>query len=186
MLRTQLAFLALVPVMALGASACAGDLDSGEDVVESGAAMVAPNPDLFGTYRGDSKEVGTLPLVVLKSDGTYHRTIVVPCMPAGCAPVAEDGIYQLWGREGGHYITFYPDDGGYPDRFQYATAADTIRMRRMTDRKAFHLHKTINNAWCGEQTDCGLQNLPSGPCSGGGYWCTIPQETCHYYCRPPL
>lgn len=186
MWRTQLAFFALVPALALGWTACTADVDSGEGVLEGEAAMVAPRYDLFGTYRGESKQFGAITLLVLKSDGTYHRGIVVPCMPSICTPMDDDGTYQLWGREGGNYISFYPDDGGPVDRFQYATAGDTIRMRRMTERGAFHLHKTINSAWCGEPADCNVQGLPPGPCSGGDYYCMTNTETCRYYCRPPL
>lgn len=184
MLRTHLAFMALVPALALGGAACTADLDSGEGVMESEAAMTTPTPELFATFRGDAKNVGDLPLLVLKADGTYHRTIVVPCMPSPCAPIEDDGLYQLWGRDGGNYISFYPDDGSPVDRFQYAIAADTLRLRRMTERDAFHLHRTIDRAWCEEPRDCALQTLPAGPCGGGTWTCFTATEICKYSCRP--
>jgi len=185
MLRTHLAFVALVPALALGGVACT-DVDSGEVVLESEAAIMAPRPDMFGTYRGDARGLGQMPLLVLRSDGTYHRTIVLPCMPGDCPAVADDGLYQLWGRGGGNYVSFYPDDGGPVDRFQYAVAADTLRLRRMTEREAFHLHKTISTPWCAEAVDCQLQNLPAGPCGGGTWSCFTSTEICKYSCRPPL
>lgn len=44
------------------------------------------------------------------------------------------------------------------------------------------LQRTIEQAWCAEKHDCGMQNLPPGLCVGT--WdCAESQNICAYACR---
>lgn len=188
MLRTHLALVALIPALALGWTACTADVDSGEDadLAEGEAAIATPQTGLFGTFRGKSKAVGTMPLLAFLADGTYHRSVIVPCMPSPCEPMEEDGLYQTWSRDGGTYLTLYPNDGSTADRLQYGLSGDTLRIRRMTGRVVFSLTRTTGEAWCEGSRDCALQNLPVGPCNGGRYLCATAEEVCHYSCYSPM
>ncbi len=183
MLRTQLAFLALLPALALGWGACTGETDSGDDAVaEEGAAMVAPRPGLFGTFRGKPTALGGLTMLVLKSDGTYHRARLFVSETAPYAP-ADDGIYQITVRGGATMMTLYPNASDVVDRYQYVLAGDTLRVWPVDMRAWTTLKRTPDAAWCDVPRDCDLQNLPVGVCAGtwncGG-------NVCDYTCGYPM
>jgi len=69
-------FLFLVPALAL--AACGGDkpIDETNGAVEE---AIPVGVHLAGTYTSDSHLVGTFSELVLKTDGTYHATLVAAC-----------------------------------------------------------------------------------------------------------
>lgn len=185
--RTPHALFALAPVLALGWPACTGspEIESDEPVAEDAAAMIAPDPDLAGTFRSQEIRAGALSLLVLKLDGTYHRGTVVACVTTPCPPVQDDGRYALWERGGETHLSLMPEGGttSLAERYRYALAGDTLRILRVGDRSWTSLQRTENEAWCAEPEDCSLQRLPVGPCAGE-WQCA--SETCSYSCRPSL
>lgn len=185
MARNTFAFLALIPALTLGFMACTGEQATVDEeaVVEQESEIVAPERDLFGTYRNQYFRLGSLALLVLKSDGTYHRGTVVGCSTsAPCTPAADDGAYMLWARSGETYVSLYPDDGGRVDRFQYVLKGEMMRITRLGEGNWMTLAKTINASWCGEPVDCTVQNLPVGPCAGEWY---CAHDVCGYSCGAP-
>lgn len=183
MLRTKLALFALIPAFTFGAFACVGDPTTVDEefVVEDEAAIVAPQRDLFGTFRSTVTRPGTMPLLALMSDGTYHRGMMVACFTAPCNPVQEDGYYSLWIRDRGTYMTLYSHDGAV-DKYAYGLAGNTLRIRRLGESTWTSMTRTVDASWCGEPADCELQNLPVGPCAGAWY-CGL--NVCSYSCWPP-
>lgn len=185
MLRTKLALLALVPALALGYSACVGEADTEdpEAVMEEEATIVAPDPALIGTFRAVKLAVGQLALLVLKSDGTYHRGTLVACVTGPCNPASDDGKYTLWYRGGESFMTLYPDSRtASEERYQYYLRGSALRITRIGDPAWMTLGKTDGAAWCDVTNDCALQNLPVGPCATDWYCAT---NVCTYSCRPP-
>jgi hypothetical protein len=183
MLRTQLAFLALLPALALGWAACTGVAETDEDAIaEEGTAMVAPRTGLFGTFRGTPTALGGVALLVLKSDGTYHRARLIAYTTTQFGP-EDDGIYHVTSREGTSLLTLYSNRTDVVDRYRYALSGDTLRLMAAGQRYWMTLERTPDAAWCGVPPDCGLQNLPIGPCAGTWY---CGATTCDYLCRSPL
>jgi hypothetical protein len=186
MLRNNLALLALVPAIALGYSACVGEADTEdpEAVMEEEATIVAPNPALIGTFRTVKFEVGQLALLVLKSDGTYHRGTLVACFTGPCNPAADDGKYTLWYRGGEAFMSLYPNSrvDSTVDRYQYYLRGSALRITRVGEQSWMTLGKTDGAAWCDATNDCALQNLPVGPCATDWY-CAA--NVCTYSCLPP-
>lgn len=183
MLRTHIAFCSLIPAFALGLLSCTGDATTvdEETILEDEAAAVAPNPDLYGTFRSTMTRPGSMPLLVLMSDGTYHRGLSIACFTAPCKAVTEDGRYWISYREGTSYLTLYAGDGEM-DRYQFVLAGETLRIRRQSESIWVSMEKTVDASWCGEPVDCTLQNLPVGPCAGAWY---CGSNICNYSCRPP-
>lgn len=183
MFRTQIVFLALLPALALGWAACAGEVDTEEDtVVEEGSAMVAPNQGLFGTFRSQPTMFGGISLLALKSDGTYHRIRLIAQETTQYGP-EDDGIYHVTSRGNVNQMTLYSNDSDAIDRYQYVLSKGTLRLMRSGARFWMTLERTPDAAWCGVPRDCSLQNLPIGPCAGAWY---CGANTCDYLCRPPL
>lgn len=185
MSRKTHALLALIPAMALGYSACVVEPSTIDEevVVEEESEIVAPNPALIGTFRNQEFRPGALAMLVLKSDGTYHRGTVVACVTAPCIPPQDDGQYMLWVRGGQTYLSLVPDDGGTAERYQYTLRGDAMRIARLGERGWMSLQKTENAAWCGEPMDCTLQNLPVGPCANEWHCMS---NICSYSCQPPI
>lgn len=185
MTRTTPALLALLPAFAFGYLACTGEpaTEDQETIVEEESAIVAPDQTLIGTFRNQEIRLGSLVLLVLKSDGTYHSGTPVACIAAPCPPVAEDGQYTIWRRDGGTYMSLYPEDQRAPTRYQYAHVGDSLRMKRLGDGQWISLQRTQNASWCEEPKDCSLQNLPVGPCAS--QW-RCESDLCRYSCRPIL
>lgn len=184
MFRTTLTLLALVPALVLGHLACVGAGVQDEGVVqEEESAIAVLNPDLIGTFRGVKLGVGDLALLTLKSDGTYHRGSVVACVTAPCYPTAEDGAFMVGSRDGHTYLALYPEDRSAIDRYQYAFREGTLRLKRMADTSGqwFSMIKSEGAAWCDEDNDCHVQNLPEGPCATDWY-CAA--NVCAYSCLP--
>lgn len=184
MLRTHSTLLALLPMIALGYSACvaAPDTEDPEAVFEEEAAIATPNPALIGTFRPERLEVGKLALLVLKADGTYHRGTLVKCVMAPCNPAADDGQYTLTYRGRETFLWLTPEGEGGMDRYQYVLKGGYLRLMRLGDAEWMTLAKTDGAAWCEETLDCRLQNLPTGPCATDWY-CSA--NVCQYSCWPP-
>jgi len=180
MLRNKLALLMLVPALTLGLASCAADVDSGEDVEEA-ESEVTKSP-LFGTFAAESNQVGALTQIALLSDATYHRTINLHCMQGYCVKGAQDGTYHPYRIRGMDYLALYPDNEAPAELYQFVLAGDTLRLQKANESTVFALQRTIEQAWCAEKHDCGMQNLPAGLCVGT--WdCAESQNICAYSCR---
>lgn len=186
MLRTRYALAALVPALALGLATCSTSepvTESEDAIAEGEAAFVVRMPSLAGTYRSDAIRIGSLSLLVLKTDGTYHRGMVVACFTTPCPPVEEDGRYRLLRRGDMTFLTLIPDDtSGTVDHYRYVALGDTLRIVRVGELSWTSLVRTTTEAWCAERQDCELQYLPPGPC-GSQFQCV--ESTCNHACRPP-
>jgi hypothetical protein len=183
--RTQHALFLLAPVFALGNLACVGSpvIESEETNVEDEAAIVPPARDLIGTFRNDVYFIGSVPLLVLKLDGTYHRGMIVGCTATTpCTPAAADGRYTLWQRDAGTYMSLYPfDRTGAVEHYRYALQGSTLRLLPLGSATWMSLQRTEDAAWCGVPEDCSLQNLPVGPCAS--QWRCV-SSVCSYSCGP--
>jgi hypothetical protein len=184
MLRTRHALFGLAPVFALGYLACVGSpgIESEDTNVDDEAAIAAPAPDLIGTFRNDVYFMGSVPLLVLKVDGTYHRGMIVDCTTTPCTPPQADGRYRLWQRDADTYMSLYPvDTAGVVEHYRYVLAGDTLRLLRLDGGTWMSLQRTENEAWCGVPQDCSLQDLPVGPCAS--QW-RCASNLCSYSCAP--
>lgn len=187
MLHTHTAFLALVSLFALGGSGCAVEADVEEDTTsDSEAVIVLPHPFVYGTYRRERQPHASLgmEMLVLKADGTYHRSLDVLCVRFPCEPVKEDGTFLLRGTQG-DLLSLYPDTHARPEYYHVTFAHDTMLLRGITSRETVTLVKTPTRAWCEEPRDCTLQRLPHLQCTG--FWSCGPEtETCSYGCLRPF
>jgi hypothetical protein len=185
MLRTKLALFAFAPAFALGLLSCAVDpvIEEEETIVEDEATIVAPDRDLYGTFRAPVTLPGQMPVLVLMSDGTYHRVIRMPCSTAGpCVPAEDNGQFVIHAREGVNYLTLSSHTGAV-GRYAYVLMGDTLRLRVVGERDFVSMTKTPEAAWCGEMHDCGVQNLQGGSCAGvWSCWTSV----CTYNCWAPL
>src|SRR5688572_7986645 len=111
MKRTHLALIALIPALAFGYSACAGEpeTESDEAVAEEEAAVVDHDPALLGTYRSRDLQFGATSLLAFMADGTYHRARMVACVTSPCPPIAEDGRFVLGSLGPATYLTLFPE-----------------------------------------------------------------------------
>lgn len=183
MFRTHAAFKALVPAFALGLLSCVADpsLMGEVDVMEDEAALVVPNPGLYGTFRISTVEPGQLTLLVLKTDGTYHTGKAIACFTTPCNPVQEDGRYLLGVSSDARKYLYLYSESGDREVYEYALGGDTLRVRAKGTAWV-SMSRTVDASWCEEPLDCKLQGLPVGPCAGSWYcgW-----NICSYACWPP-
>lgn len=185
MLRARYALMALVPALAFGFTACAGDGTVGdpEGVSEEQAAMIAPAQRPIGTFRSEGNVIGKLSLLVLKSDRTYHDEMPVACITAPCYPVMQNGRYSLLGMGGSSYLYLYANGGTVVEqyRYQYSSRENTLSIMKLGATEWTVLREDDNQAWCAVPHDCELQDLTVGICASRWY-CS---GTCSYPCRPP-
>jgi hypothetical protein len=182
--RTQAALFALIPAFALGYAACVGGpaTEGEETTAEDEAAMIAPDPALYGTYRNENDDrIGSLSVLVLMLDGTYHRGMTAECTRGPCQ-IEDDGLFRLRVRGDDTYISLYPDRAirAVAD-YHYVLAGETMRLWSLGDGIWMSLQKTEAGAWCSEPVDCNLQNLPVGPCAS--HWQCV-STYCRYECGP--
>lgn len=184
MLRSRLAFLALVPAMALGYAACTGEVDveDPEAVLEEEAAIAVPSPDLIGTFRHVRPEPDRLAVLTLKSDGTYHRGLLIGCYGEKCRIDEDDGEYKVWYRGGESFMSLFPNDAREVDEYRYILRDGSLRLRPLGERIWHTLEMDDGAAWCATSNDCALQNLPVGPCASDWY-CSA--NVCTYSCQEP-
>jgi hypothetical protein len=183
MLRTRNAILGLIPAFALGFLSCTVDpaAEKEENSAEDEASLVAADraTDMYGTFRAFVIAPGGMPLLVLKTDGTYHRAINMLCPPTvGCAPAQDDGRFSIRRDDGVSYLFLYSDTGGV-GTYEYMLQGDTMRLRLLDQRNFVSMTKTVEASWCGERYDCFLQNLPAPSCSGAWH-CGL--NVCNYGC----
>lgn len=187
MLRTHAAFLAIVPLLAVGWSACAVDTETEEDTASGAeATIVLPNPFVFGTYRRErtAHEAGGMDLLVLKSDSTYHRETNVICIKFPCEPFKEDGTFLLRGKLGDR-LSLYPATHERPEYYHVTMAGNRMILQGLGMRPTITLVKTPQRSWCEEPADCVLQRLPRLECPG--FWACGPEtEICSYGCLKPF
>ncbi len=168
--RFALGFLAL---MALPAVACSS---AESDSPDTGSVEEADQDDLDGKADGVSKPTGSyelskpstmgskdLTLLVLKTDKTYHAEKQVQCVTYPCDPVGFDGTYKLTKSttSSKRFIRF--DDG---TRYEYKLSSGGKLSLRLVDTTPWFEMKQAADAWCGEPTDCTLQNIPQPKCPG--------------------
>lgn len=174
------AILGLIPAFALGLLSCTVDPTTEEvNTAEDESALVAADRDMFGTYRAIVTTPGGMPLLVLKTDGTYHRTIRMPCPTTGpCVPAQDDGEFGI--RQNGRtsYMYLYSDTGGV-GAYQFDLEDETLRLRPVDKRELISMRRTVEATWCGERQDCMLQNL-SDPSCMGTWMCG--SNLCNYGC----
>lgn len=187
MLRTHAALLALIPAFALGSLSCTGAVPTEEEetVMEDEAAVLAADRDMYGTFRATITQPGDMSLLVLMTDGTYHRQIRMPCSTTGpCYPAEDDGSFALWSRDGRGYMTLASDTGGAV-KYELVLMGDWLRLRPLGQRAFQSLTRTVDASWCGEVRDCHLQNLSPGDCAG--VW-SCGSSLCNYACwaDPPI
>lgn len=168
MLSTRTAILGLLPALALGLLSCTTDpiIEEEESVTVDESAYTTADRSIFGTYRAIVVSPGDMPLLVLLTDGTYHRAIRMPCPTAGpCTMAQDDGTYLMAFRDGKKYLTLYSDTGGTA-RYEYILLGDSLRLRPLGSREFTSMTRTPEAAWCGELHDCSMQNLPEASCHG--------------------
>lgn len=170
MLHTRNVILGLIPAFALGFLSCTTDIttEKEENIAEDEAMFVAADreSDLYGTYRAFVISPGTLSLLVLKTDGTYHRAIPMPCPTWEPCDVAEDdGQFSIRHGAVASYLVLYSDTGGV-GKYEFVLQGDTMRIRPFGQKSFVLMEKTAEESWCGERRDCFLQNLSVPSCPG--------------------
>lgn len=183
MLRTRNAILGLIPAFALGFLSCTVDpaTEKEENIAEDEATLVAADrdSDMYGTYRAFVVAPGGMPLLVLKTDGTYHRTITMMCpATAPCFVAQDDGEFSIRRGGGSSYMLLHSDTGGVV-YYEYALFGDTLRLRPFDQKGFVSMTKTEEASWCGERHDCMLQNLQAPSCPGVWH-CGL--NLCSYAC----
>lgn len=165
-----LGFVALVSLPFLGCSS------ADETTPDSSTIDGADQDDLDGKADGVTKPTGTyalskpstmgskdLTLLVLKTDKTYHAEKQVQCITYPCDPVGFEGTYKFTKStvSSKRYIKF--DDG---TRYEYKLTSGGKLSLRLADTTPWFEMKQADEAWCGEPTDCTLQNIPQPKCPG--------------------
>lgn len=180
MLRSRIAILGVIPALALGSLSCAADpVTEVEDVAEDETTLVAADRAVYGTYRAIAVSLGEMPLLVLKTDGTYHRTIAMPCSTAGpCVPAQDDGQFAFRSGARETYLHLYSDTGGV-GKYEFVHVGGTIRLRLVGQTEFMSLRKTTDAPWCAEVYDCSVQNLEAPSCAGVWH---CGASTCGYAC----
>jgi hypothetical protein len=185
MLHTRHAILALIPAFALGFLSCTVDpaTENEENIAEEDEATLVigdRESNMHGTYRAIATGPGGMTLLVLKTDGTYHRAITLMCPWAGPCGLAakDDGQFSIRRRGGLSYMFLYSDSGRV-NNYEYLLRGDTLRLRRLDQRTFISMTKTVEASWCDERQDCLLQNLRDPSCPGVWY-CGL--NLCNYAC----
>ena len=191
MLNLKNLFLALPLTLALGGfvtAGCAGydsaqpnaDEDQSVEAVDSTPAdLVWGRQSFLGTYIGDSMG-GRFQTLTLLADQRYHATRTVVCIKAPCNPIPEDGRFSLSEEDGHNLIDFTNNnDTMVSMTFEYIYRNDTLYLRPYVEGGQWYFLNRANVAWCDKPTDCDLQNLPPGICSGD-YVCR--ESACAWQC----
>ena len=143
-------------------------------------ASVSDTPLLYGTWTG-AITGGQLNSLVLMSDGQFHSTESVVCIKAPCDAAERDGSYKLYTTDSRTYIDFGGPVSTIADRYEYSVAAETLRLRPLLPlRSEWFALERAEYAWCGNNQDCNVQNLPPGVCAGS-YICGQ-QHRCAWNC----
>jgi hypothetical protein len=178
---------ALFMVLALAAFGCNGGSDIGDDANADtiDTATKADGVDRpAGTFLNATAAAGQLTKLVIKTDKTFHREMMVYCVVAPCPTPATEGTYT-WSKSGStRYIRFLDEDGNLIDRYAYKWDGDVLKLRA-SGANNWVKYTTAENseAWCGVPEDCQLQNLPQPRCPG--QWVCTEESTCSYDCRMP-
>jgi hypothetical protein len=141
--------------------------------------LVPGTPTVFGTWKGDTTNMDAFETLVLMTDGRYHGARNVMCVKAPCPPIGEDGTYKLYTRETKRFVEVVKEGAETPDRFEYAFAVDTLRLRPLHPGSEWRSMQRAEVAWCDAARDCAAQNLLIGPCAGS-FACTRAQ--CSWKC----
>jgi hypothetical protein len=180
MLRARLSVLALVPVLAF--AACGGEKTSNEsERGEAQQAMPVNSLNYIGTFATRAANVGDFTQLVLKTDGTYHRAMRVACFREPCDAVEKDGRYRFSSAARSTTLEFYQTNSEEVERYEYWQRGDTMGLHAVGRPGEGFSMQRAPAAWCARSEDCGVQNLPTGPCAGQ-YVCG--QNICTYLCGP--
>jgi predicted secreted protein len=151
---------------------------------ESAEAMEATPTDpnlskslLSGTWIADVM-VGRFQTLTLLDDYRYHAERNVLCIKAPCNPVEDDGRFTIYTKDDRGYIVFESNTADVQS-FEYALRDNRLFLRPLTEGGTWYFLSRANSAWCDKSTDCDLQNLPPGICSGD-YACE--ESTCAWRC----
>ena len=176
---------ALLMALALAAFGCSGTPDTADDAnadtIDNAAkadGVVRP----VGTYLKDGATAGQFTKIVLKTDRTFHRELMVYCIVAPCPTPATDGTYNFSKSGTTRYIRFLDDNGDLIDRYAYTLSGDVLKLRVPNETtKVAYTHADNDNAWCDVADDCGLQELAQPRCPG--QWTCGAENTCAYDCQ---
>ena len=191
MLNPKDLLLALPLTLALGgfvATGCAGNDSAQQDAAESESSeaidSAEPTPPpltlrspLYGTWKGDVT-VGRFETLVLMTDYRYHVAREVVCVKAPCNPIVEDGIFSLSGQDE-HQLILFHDNTNVPQTYEYKLHDNMLYIRPFQDGAQWSSLKKASTGWCAKFTDCDVQNLPPGICSGD-YVCD--DSVCAWQC----
>ncbi|MFO0755047.1 MAG: hypothetical protein U0359_01030 [Byssovorax sp.] len=185
MLRIRRAILPLTALAMLGAPACSGDDPSlgRETIGEEGAAIVALDPALIGTFRATKQDVGKLSLLALKSDRTYHRALLSSCDERGCLLREDDGSITLAVHDGQGFIALHSERDGAVTQYAYSLRGGMLGLTPVGRSGFTVLVRADGAAWCRTTGDCNLQNLPTGPCAAD-WICQTQDNVCIFSCFP--
>jgi hypothetical protein len=131
--------------------------DQAEDALDSSAVIPA------GTYNNPSTSFGEMSLLVLKTDGTFHRAVEISCPTSRQCKQTTDGKYQLTKAGESRYIRFYDENGAPVDRWAYEIMADTgyLRLRPLGQaiwpKYPLWPRRPSEDQWCAVDADCELQ-----------------------------
>jgi hypothetical protein len=178
MLRPRFCPLALISV--LGLTACSGGVTIEEAFAGEAKPFMPRDASKFaGTFANHTDRIGEFTQLVLKTDGSYHRAMLVVCFNYPCEPVQQDGLYKFSYEGTRTYLDFSPARKDPFERYEYSLGGDSMTLRAVTrPGEAFTMQRSAV-AWCASSRDCALQNLPFGSCAGH-YVCA--QSACNYLC----
>jgi hypothetical protein len=161
-----------------------------DDPTTDKADGTATKPGI-GTYRveGDPDAVPRLDALVLKSNGTFYRTLddlVADGSGSSGGVTAETGTYKFTKSTDGktRWIRFADAEGNLIDRWAYRSLTSTgMKLQQDGSSASFAMTKVaeLSAAACAEPADCGLQGFDLPLCgAGGSFTCTA--NTCAYQC----
>jgi hypothetical protein len=142
-----------------------------------------PAPDtplLYGSWAGQIIG-GQLNSLVLMTDGQFHSTESLVCVKAPCDAAVSDGRYKVYAIDSRTYIEFGDPSLTATERYEYAVAAETLRLRPALPGSEWYALERAPDAWCSNNLDCNAQNLPPGVCAGS-YVCA--KQQCAWTCGP--
>lgn len=161
------------------------DDEASEIEVPAGGKLDRARGVPIGTFRAAPGRAGQLTLLVLRSDRTFHREVLVTCVRAPCPPVAQHGTYRLTRGVGTRYLRFYDEGGRLLDRRAYLLLGEHLWLRR-AGTWSWERLEASQPAWCAAPEDCGLQDLVHVACAGAwrcedgacAYRCDVPGSRC--------
>ena len=154
--------------------------DNGMDVEDPAGledGVVRP----VGTFRLDGAMAGELTILALKTDKTYHAETMIYCVKAPCYPLVDEGTYRYTKSGNTRYIRLYGPAGEKLHRFAYRFQSDVLYLRDTdTENDWFEMYRSYDG-WCGEPSDCEIQNLSQPRCPGE--WTCGYDGVCAYECQ---